>query len=479
MPCATTQSVFGPFPTTSTTIINCCPCRPSTKGNATLNMKRPLLASSTMVLVSLPIQLSLGFRPHFVGRTKATTTTPWHKPSFDRPTTVLASAAASYYSNTTLRRTDIELPLLYDVDDELLLPLPCDHLPRELATVHGLQLVRPTHQRVIQLAMEAAADDNSRLFGHVATTTTDSSLVGAIGCAAQVLFVTTEDNNEKTKTAETLQPVQTVICSGTFRFIVKSIKTTFPFPVAIVDELIDDTDEEAFVAPNTDDTLSDNVIKDASYADLDTSELVQRTLLAMKQCIDQKLEQLPKKLTPLELSILKDTNGMSALAADQHATEEMAANFEIFAGSLVDICPLPNDRYYAIGMLAAELVLENSIRRQCLLLTNGLQRLRLVLQRLEEQNKKTQAVDKVSIIPSEQDLQVGEPTLPLWARQIRKGMRVEYYWNDEYEWCAGQVVEDPILIVNELILTIYFPSDGTTHRLPLTAEEKVRWRPAG
>ena len=35
------------------------------------------------------------------------------------------------------------------------------------------------------------------------------------------------------------------------------------------------------------------------------------------------------------------------------------------------------------------------------------------------------------------DLRVGTPKLPPWAKQIWKGIMVEYYWNEDKEWCLG------------------------------------------
>lgn len=35
---------------------------------------------------------------------------------------------------------------------------------------------------------------------------------------------------------------------------------------------------------------------------------------------------------------------------------------------------------------------------------------------------------------------------------------------------------EPMKVVDELIVNVRF-DDGETHRLPITADEKVRWRP--
>ena len=55
---------------------------------------------------------------------------------------------------------------------------------------------------------------------------------------------------------------------------------------------------------------------------------------------------------------------------------------------------------------------------------------------------------------------------------------IEYYWNEECEWCRGEVVDDPVLVVDELILTVRFFDDGSIQRLPFSGDEKARWRPA-
>jgi hypothetical protein len=75
------------------------------------------------------------------------------------------------------------------------------------------------------------------------------------------------------------------------------------------------------------------------------------------------------------------------------------------------------------------------------------------------------------------DLKVGQPQLPKWALQITKGTKLEYFWNEDYGWCSGVVTEDPVTIVDEILLTIRF-EDSETHKLPRTAEDKIRRRPS-
>eukprot|EP00977_Amphora_coffeiformis_P020032 scaffold7808_cov184-Amphora_coffeaeformis.AAC.11 len=137
--------------------------------------------------------------------------------------------------------------------------------------------------------------------------------------------------------------------------------------------------------------------------------------------------------------------------------------------------------------MAAEMAnLGNDVRRQILKTTSGKERLQIVLKHLEDTVGMVRARKVANTITEQvtgesatdpKDLQVGQPALPPWASAIRKGMRIEYYWNEEWDWCVGTVVEDPVWIVNEYILTIQF-EDGEIHKLPFEADEKARWRPA-
>jgi hypothetical protein len=78
---------------------------------------------------------------------------------------------------------------------------------------------------------------------------------------------------------------------------------------------------------------------------------------------------------------------------------------------------------------------------------------------------------------SQKQLQVGTPKLPQWASQIKKGVMVEYWWDDKEGWCLGTVCDDPIKIMDEMIVTVKFVVDGSIHKLPLRGDDKARWRP--
>ena len=134
-------------------------------------------------------------------------------------------------------------------------------------------------------------------------------------------------------------------------------------------------------------------------------------------------------------------------------------------------------------MLTAEMAdANNEMRTKCLTTTDGVERLRMTLRLAEDRINKVaaqrlteQITEEVSA--DEKDLKVGKAVIPQWAYQIKKGTRVSYFWNEIEGWCKGYVAEDPVKIGDELIIAVTFDDDGSTHKLPFLAEEKVRWRP--
>lgn len=436
-------------------------------------------------------------------------------------------------------RRDIEIPLLDvildgaaaddDNGNELLnryvQPLPSTHLPDEMTTlnVYGMDVAVPLHQSIVEYAVEHAkewvhGDGLERTFGHLAYKPNNDSLVGAIGCAAEVLLppgmlqeispssgISPESSSSSASSRNVLfedGKSRPILCRGMYRFIVKEIKQEFPFPVAIVDELADDkietlpqsttTDADKNSVDEYDEAEDDDEEEDDDddmYADLTHPQLVQRTMLALNSYVNQQLELTLQDMSPLEKSIIEQS-GLPDLSSQRQAAEETAAVWDVFQQYLVDLCPGPTERAFAIGFMAAEMAnLSNDVRRAILTTTSSVERLRIVLKSLEDTVGMAQARKMANAISKEaegvgddgggdgtQELQVGQPSLPPWASAIRQGMRVEYFWNEEYDWCAGTVVGDPQWIVNEYIITIEF-DDGEVHKLPFSADEKVRWRP--
>lgn len=360
--------------------------------------------------------------------------------------------------------------------------------------------------------------------------------IGAIGCAVQVLYnAAIMDNDEykkglnidgtsnddtadgsKTKKTKKKKPIRyntpstskTVLCRGLFRFIVRDIKQTIPYTVAFVEELQDGTAND--VLETTSPIPESNSMLNETYTNMTTTELMQRTLQSMQFVIDRMMENAIQSsnqpLTPLEESILQD-NGMihqqQQVVNDILETAQEYNNmWNVFCSSLVDMTP--SERYYAIPFMAAEMChFSNTIRRRMLVTTDPIERLRIACQAaaaaatsttrsMIQKNPvvSTSSIDSGigsssssatttgGVVVTSQSLNVGTPKLPSWSQKIKKGTILEYYWNDDYGWCRGQVIEDPLRIVpDEIVLTMHFPDDDSTHRLPFSAEEKVRWRP--
>ena len=177
-------------------------------------------------------------------------------------------------------------------------------------------------------------------------------------------------------------------------------------------------------------------------------------------------------------------------------------NFQTFRSSLLDIAPDPRDRIFCVGMMAGELAnLPASVRVKMLETVNGIDRLRIVMRELSAilamdsarrmakslslqgggdgdlRDIKTDLKSLQEAEESKKDLKVGTPQLPQWAGQIQKGVRVEYFWSEADGWCIGTVCEDPLKVLDEIIISVKFDDDGSVHRLPLRGEDKARWRP--
>ena len=502
----------------------------STSNRSTIAFVPWLLASFCFVLV------------HPFSATSPTATASWR-----RQTSLLQMV-----NNPMALRRGITLPLL-DIsdppptaDDEgeeqtrVVLPLPSDHLPAPLRdlNVYGMQFTRPVHKRMLEDAVERAATGKAAalmgldpseggskpLYGHLAwkpNNNNDSglSLVGAIGCVAEVLLESDGsafdalmgggvDDTLLAANLETSAQAQagedlpkTVVVCGSFRFIVKEVVQEVPFPIVVVDELIDqapgsapivaptespavieynDFDDNFEVNDDNDDDEEDNEM----YSDMEPNDIIRELFQTLQSYVDQKVEEASnQQVTLLEQSILEDTGLINPVTVELNRAEQVAATWISFRTSLFDICPLPNDRYYAAAMMAAEVVnLNNSVRRKMLTMIDGVERLRYVLREVKDTAGMARARKVAQDITEttdedDKDLQVGKPELPPWSRQITKGMKVQYYWNEEWEWCDAEVVEDPVMIVDELLVTLRF-EDGEIHKLPFDPGEKARWRPA-
>jgi hypothetical protein len=388
------------------------------------------------------------------------------------------------------RRT---IPLLdltgSEIEDRVTVPLPSSHLPSELTTLnlHGMELSRPVHKMMIEEAIKkgdalGSGDGGAtreRAYGHIVARVDDDTLVGAVGCAAEVL-IQAALRDEENESEVGLDAAVAVLYRGCYRFIVREVVKTIPYPVAIVEELEDDNTSAD--APNNALDESDEDLQ--FYATMSVGELNRRIMQGLKSFIDYKIHQARNtNISPLEKSIVEGTGLLLPDPTEQSdQAEEMAAVFDVFASSLADIAPTPKEQSFAIAMMAAEICqFDNELRSQMLQMTDGVARLKLVCHKVEETVGRNQAMKITQELTEpdedEKELQVGAPQLPAWAAQIKKGTRVDYYWNDEWEWASGEVVQDPVKIMDEYLINVKFDADGEVHTLPLNPDDKVRWRP--
>ena len=338
--------------------------------------------------------------------------------------------------------------------------------------------------------------DEGCTYGHVVyTPVTSDGLVGSIGCASEILIGAPSDMNMEDKSSkdpEDSGPLF-VLARGLFRFRVKEIVKTIPYPVAKVDEILDDSID-------TDSDIDD----DGDIFDtLSSKDLVKQIFQCLDKVLKSQAEAISTPLTPLEKSILEDAPTTTPMVQEinrRFDAEERIVVFETFTSSILDIAPNERDRIFAVAMIAGELAnLPSDIRVKMLTTTNGVARLRLVLRELssmlslDSARKITKSlslstggdsdsinIDQKNLKEAEDEqkqLQVGTPRLPPWANQIKKGIRVEYFWNEDEGWCPGTVCEDPVKIIDEIIVTVKFDDDGSIHKLPFRGDDKARWRP--
>jgi hypothetical protein len=444
-------------------------------------------------------------------------------------------------------RKNIRLPLLVDNihnnSGQLRwnIPLPNSHLPAELTTasLYELKLDIPIHKLVISEAVSSYEKnpEGGCCYGHIVSKGND--LVGAIGCVGEVLIgapATSTSNQDVSRDIEQLKSMDPddtgslmVLARGAYRFRVKEVVSSIPYPVAIVDEILDDDVSKDSSSKIDNDDLGDDDVD--FYDELTPKELVKQVLESLEAVLKIQYDESFKPLSPLEQSILENAASPEPMAQAVTRTfdaEERLAVCLTFVSSLLDIAPDERDRCYAVAMMAGELAqFPSELRVKMLTTTNGAHRLCLALRKLNSvlsldaakrmtksislgvtEEKKEEVDDPIpdfdgigsifddfdgigSVQPvsaptidtleaaedAQKELKVGIPTLPPWAGQIRKGIRVEYFWNEEEGWCAGTVVDDPIKIMDEIVITVEFDDDGSVHRLPLRGEDKARWRP--
>lgn len=416
-------------------------------------------------------------------------------------------------------RRGVKIPLLVLIDEAdptnispVIFPMPMSHVPvTEMSTLnlYGTELTSPVHIRMAQEALQS----EEKLYGQIIYKPNSDNLVGSIGVACRILrsgppaaeifgvseigadMAIMEPEDTVPLDPDNPEPT-TIFVRGSFRFVVKEVIKSFPYPVAVVDELLDDEvmdmihaqTEESVEEENEDDEDDDDDDDDEDiYESIPAPELMARTLSAMKAHVQMKVEDKDgESLLQQQLNMQFDNQDLITESEKERiSAQETAAVFELFFTELVEM----NDvllRRYAVGLMAVELLdLDFHQRQQALITTNGTERLRSMLRILEPKVSMQRAQKVASEISggvgnptsaTQRDLQVGRPGLPPWASQVQKGLKVEYYWNEEFGWCRG-TVQKTERVVDEILVTLAF-DDGQTVVVPLNGEEKARWRPA-
>ncbi|GAX24795.1 hypothetical protein FisN_18Lh126 [Fistulifera solaris] len=343
---------------------------------------------------------------------------------------------------------NFKIPLLRR---DTFLPLPSSHLPDELATlnIYSIDIDIAVDRSIVEYATE----NTDSYVGHVCI----EPRVGTVGCASRVLSTLGADN-------------RLLVCKGSFRFVVKQVLQEIPFPIVLVDEFVDEDTSECK-------SLKNDVV--------DSTKQTSRLLEFLDEYCQHQVETTGE-VSPLEQAILEETGNTMMPIVIQELAMEKAAVLQVFRAFYMDSEQSDfsiQRTMYAASLLAAEIAdFTTSQRQKVLEMPNSVERLVYVSGLIEEKvgmararkiaKQITAATDEAS-----KDLKIGQPQLPPWAKSIRKGTVVEYFWNEEYGWCRGEVVEEPVRIVDEIVLTVRFFDDGETHRLPFSADEKIRWRP--
>eukprot|EP00588_Corethron_pennatum_P010095 CAMPEP_0194272934 /NCGR_PEP_ID=MMETSP0169-20130528/6381_1 /TAXON_ID=218684 /ORGANISM="Corethron pennatum, Strain L29A3" /LENGTH=429 /DNA_ID=CAMNT_0039015729 /DNA_START=214 /DNA_END=1503 /DNA_ORIENTATION=- len=381
---------------------------------------------------------------------------------------LLAAAAAASEEGDTINVVPTSM-----TPSNTLTPLPSSHLPLEVSSlnVYGIELKSPSHIRMMQEA------ERLGIYGHLVHREVESELVGAIGCAADIVRCSYQSDSNKKDKNDGFTSVAALM-RGSFRFVVKEVISTFPFPVVLVDELLDDVYGSNDVAPlaiEDDDDNDGDGDGEYDYGSIPADELPARTLAAMDAIVKMKVD-VPNK-SPLE-NVILESQGIESPSKGE--AEELAALFDVFRMELVEITDRTL-RCFAIGVMATEVAeLSYDQRRDVLVMTDGAARLRIVLQLMESRISMEWAKKMVQQVTAPEDeaknLKVGKPCMPPWLKSIQEGTRLEYFWSEEEGWCSGRVLEK-LILGDEVLLKINFDDDGSVHRIPFTAEEKIRWRP--
>jgi Lon protease-like protein len=384
----------------------------------------------------------------------------------------------------------LRVPLFVDTGDnanDFSYPIPTVMFPHWIVGMCALEVNDPLSQALI---LDSPSIEGLSTIGHVAMGSRDQvynpklngkaadhpdlqreSLVGAIGCISHIVRILDDQGGHRQNHSKPLH----VLCMGGMRFRVREIVESGPHPVAIIDEVFDSCDD----------------------VDLDKNSDCRQLLI--------QLITTAKEFLSCDSSILGDApaeawNAFLLAVTPRVATPEKTNIFR-----------------YSLAFIVAELMGANdAFRRKLVECTNGNERMRLVLECLEHKiemlrgkapsgaNEESDATRQL-VGAKKMQIDLGQSTrtatedlpgfgkiaallghesrledIPVWVQALlRKGSRIEYYWNNECRWCSGTVQGDVAYFVNGLAVPIRFDDDTTVRILPLSGLDLIRWRREG
>jgi hypothetical protein len=350
----------------------------------------------------------------------------------------------------------------YDDAAALIWPIPLGHVPESLRTcstyrtnptrLTSLQKCTLTHYQQQLDELSSSSQSNSKWCGFLYNET--------LGCLAAVTTTSaTETTMATDQPSSSTNVVDMIYYRGEFWFRLVEYETRVPFPVATVELL----------AP----LHAMHEMEDTAASAAAGNQPLQKLRDLLLEYSQLQIEKALEPKSPLELSLLK---GLGTKIQPQPLQDELLVAQERRA--VIEAAPLPHlvdlmPDVVVIGLsnrcaLMLETTMESKVQRACAMVQERID--------MERARKRANAITD-SVDASIKDLKVGPPTLPPWASQIRKHTRLEYFWNVEVGWCSGTVTDNPLFIVDEWILSVQFDDDGSIHRLPLSADDKLRWRP--
>lgn len=414
------------------------------------------------------------------------------------PTTRVANAGR-FQQHTTIQLClestagpRYEIPLYDPLGDELPFPFPSG-VEATRPTQFRYVFDRPVYLRMLRATEERAAETSEpALIGHCVKVG-DGPPVGALSLGANsIVRVGTVGTALRVKQLEIGQSsgpreafsadaalseeVAVLNTEGAFRFKVVEVVSTIPYPTAVVCELHDQTEEGEAAA---------------------AASKLERELLALLARLVELSERLEARGSMAEAA----SEALSAPAALVEAHEEA-----ILGGTYED----ERERWEAFSLAVCEFVdLPYEVAVDALACTSAVERFEILLAQLKP------ALAEMATLASLDSIEdsMGGPPAPLpltgefegskgelegglqgftpvdipvgGGRQPREeeteglpdGMRIEFWYNEEYQWIAA-TVRRKLRTPSGLLHSIEFDVDGTWEDVNLLfADGGRRWRP--